>query len=73
MEALGDLGQAIIDLGYVETLIRERGPRRGALKRAMRIVALRHHVSIVKLEKYLTRGEKDRHTVMRRIRSPFEP
>jgi hypothetical protein len=72
MNAMGALGEAIVDLEFVETLLRERGPRRGAHDRAMRIVALRYHVKLKELQKYFKRGGKDRHRVIKRMRSPFE-
>jgi hypothetical protein len=73
MDAMGSLGEAIEDFDYVEELLRERGRRRGSHKDAMRIVALRHRVHIEKLERYFKRGGKDRHKVIKRVRSPFKP
>jgi hypothetical protein len=64
VEALGALGEAVRDFGYVKQLLRERGPRRGAHNRAMRVVALRYKVPLVKLEEYFKRGAKDRHRVL---------
>jgi hypothetical protein len=72
VEDLGPLGDAIRDFSYVRELLRERGPRRGARIRAMRVVSLRHRVPLVEIEQYLKRGAKDRHRIVKVIPEPFK-
>jgi hypothetical protein len=72
IEAMGALGEALEDLDFVEELLRERGPRCGSHKQAVRILALRYGVHVNKLEKYLKRGGNDRHRVMKRVSAPFK-
>jgi hypothetical protein len=72
VEELGPLRDAIRDFSYVRELLRERGPRRGANIRAMRVVSLRHEVPLAEIEQYLKRGAKDRHRVVKVIPAPFK-